>query len=91
MLWELLRERGEACLLALTIIEGGVVPNAGVRGVPSLGMGDSFRVDKDEGTRCPATPDPVFIVSPVSDMLPGTGDGADDPFEAPTLRICART
>lgn len=41
----------------------------------------------------PPPPDPVrFIVSPPadSDVLPGTGDGADD-FDTPTLRICART
>jgi hypothetical protein len=41
----------------------------------------------------PPPPDPVLLIaSPpaVSDVLPGTGDGADD-LDTPTFRICART
>jgi len=72
--------------------KGGAVERLGVRGISFFGIGESLLVDKDEGTRGP--PDPVlFIISPapVSDVLPGTGDGASDPFETPTFRICART
>jgi hypothetical protein len=42
----------------------------------------------------PPPPEPVLpINSPpeVSYVLPGTGDGAADPFVAPTFLICART
>ena len=41
----------------------------------------------------PPPPEPVLLIDspPASDVLPGTGDGADDPFDAPTFLICART
>jgi hypothetical protein len=71
-----------------------------------LGIGESFRVDSEEGTRgsayinnailvsearVPPPPEPVrLIASPPELSVPGTGDCADD-LEAPTLRICART
>ena len=52
----------------------------------AFGTGESLRVERDEGTRPP--PEPVLLIDspPVSDMLPGTGDGAAD-LAAPTLRI----
>jgi len=56
----------------------------------ALGIGESLRVERADGTRPP--PEPVLLIDspPVSDTLPGTGDGAAD-LAAPTLRIWART
>lgn len=52
----------------------------------AFGMGESLRVDRDEGTRPPPEPVRLMDSPPVSDMLPGTGDGAAD-FATLTLRI----
>lgn len=59
-----------------------------------LSSAESFLDDRADETRGPAPPEPVFlIISPptFSDVLPGTGDGAAEPFDAPTFLICART
>ena len=60
--------------------------------VPSfLGRGESFRTDRLDGVLPP--PEPVLLIASAAavDSDPGTGDGADEPFAAVTLRIWART
>jgi hypothetical protein len=55
-----------------------------------LGIGESFLVKREKGTRGPPPPDPVLLIaSPPadSDVLSGTGDGTDEPFETPTFLI----
>lgn len=55
-----------------------------------LGTGESFRDDRADANRGPPPPEPVLrIASPPadSDVLPGIGDGAADPFDTPTFRI----
>lgn len=75
--------------------KGGAIARPGVLGMLAsfLGSGESFREDKADDTRGPPPPEPVLlIISPAfSDVLPGTGEGAADPFDAPTFLICALT
>jgi len=71
---------------------GGAVGRPGVPGTPEsfLGSGESFLDDKADATRGIPPPEPVLRISSPpadSDVLPGTGDGAADPFDTPTLRI----
>lgn len=71
---------------------GGAIGRLGVPGILGSfpGTGESFRDDRADANRGPPPPEPVLrIASPPadSDVLPGIGDGAADPFDTPTFRI----
>ena len=91
--------RGEVWfnVLAVAVVVADVVRDIGIDPLPVIGIldspfgiGESLRVERDDGTRPP--PEPVLLIDspPVSEILPGTGDGAAD-FATVTLRIWART
>jgi hypothetical protein len=54
-------------------------------------MGVSYETPYDE-INPPPPPDPVLLIaSPANSVLPGIGDGADEPFDTVTFLICKRT
>ena len=72
--------------------EAAGLAGVGERVASLLGKGESLRIESADGAR-PPPPEPVRLMASAAGYpagsAPGTGEGADEPLMAATLRICA--